>query len=97
MIPHAIFVVPHDLARRGDAEGFGVRGAGNIDGREHAPLIEKAVRPRAIEVVPHDLATRIDVEGYGGRGAGNINGREHAPVIEKAMHPKHAIAVVGVP
>ena len=76
LLPRVIDIGPHDLARRGDSVGLGVRGARDIDGREHAPVIEKAMRPRAIEVEPHDLPTRVDSEGFGVRGAGNIDGRE---------------------
>jgi len=74
--PRAIEVESHDLASRVDAEGLGARGAGHLDRREHAPIIEKPMLPRAIGVDPHDLATRVDPAGFGGNGARNIEGRE---------------------
>jgi hypothetical protein len=78
MAPGAIAVEPDDLAPRVDPAGLGENSAGerDINGREHACIIEKPMRPSTIGVVPDDLAVRVDPEGLGFKSAGDIEGRE---------------------
>jgi hypothetical protein len=76
MPPRAIAVRPYDLARGVDPERYGVRGTGDIEGREHPSVIEKAMVPCAIDITPHDLARGVDPEGYGVKSAGDIEGRK---------------------
>src|SRR5262249_2847922 len=90
MLPSALVVEPDDLATRVDPLGEGVKGARDVDGREHAPLIEKAMPPAGFtnlcivtfEVVPYDLAARVDPVGIGAKEARDMDGREHSLVIE---------------
>ena len=78
MHPRAIDIGPDGPAAPVDPLGEGVKGIGDIEGREHPHLIEKAMRPSAILVQPDDLAAPVDPGGLGANGASerDIEGRE---------------------
>src|SRR5262245_20837506 len=59
MHPRAIDVGPDDPAAPVDSVGEGVKGTGDIEGREHRRLIEKAMLLHIL-VAPDDLAADLD-------------------------------------
>src|SRR5438132_10743918 len=79
---------PHDLPGIGDSIGGGIRGTGDIDGRDHPRGIPEKAMPDAavaVEVSPHDLPGIVDPEGVGFCGTGDIDDGEHPRGIpEKA-------------
>jgi len=76
-------VIPDDLARTVDTEGFGaVGGRGIVEGGVSAAAVKEAVAA----VSPDDLAHIVDAVRQGAVGGqGIIEGGVSAPAVEEAM------------